>query len=535
MMNPKNKKKNSSRTLCGLGFILIGLAFISPASKAGVIAVDEAIPAVMDAGGIQGNPAEYILGEVHGFNLNLNTNPVFVGETTAWNSLVVQNSSMLVAGSGLTVGGEVGSTNNTLMVNSSTIEANWVDIGFSGSENHLVLEDGTNLIVNEDMRIGYNLDIASLGTSNDNLVTIKGEDSRLTIGTSLTVGWEGSNNSLRIVDGGKLILTNRVTVGEGNHLTSSERGSNNSILVSGLGSELTVTSSGDPLNPFSLQGYVVIGQDGIGNNLTVEAGAQVRALGTALGYSSDDNTVSISGKGSLLYADIVTLGSGFSSIKSSDNNLLTVADDALLDIGWLEIQEGSFLRVNEGYVAWWGDRISDLNALLASARIQVWNDATGTWRNANGSELVAYGYFESEAEAFAFSGYEGLSGYTLLTSLGADTPSELPDPLRNSISQEGDWYFSAWFGLFTMGSSEPGSSVIFSYDFGWAWVSPSGTPQSMWWWSYTMNAWLWGGETTDRWFYRSLDDTWIYVVSNESGGCFIFEQATGSWSYLSAL
>lgn len=114
-----------------------------------------------------------------------------------------------------------------------------------------------------------------------------------------------------------------------------------------------------------------------------------------------------------------------------------------------------------------------------------------------------------------------------------DPTNPLPRPLRDAISYGNNYYLSDWFGGFFAGDI-PGYTWVYSMDFGWAWISPDGTPQNMWWWCINMDSWLWGSQGDGRSFHRNKDDVWILALSNvgEEGGSWIYNSKTEEWSYL---
>ncbi|MFH1496891.1 MAG: hypothetical protein ABII82_03600, partial [Verrucomicrobiota bacterium] len=110
----------------------------------------------------------------------------------------------------------------------------------------------------------------------------------------------------------------------------------------------------------------------------------------------------------------------------SRTNSLTVADGALVVVdGLFSVSGGSedsnFLRLDGGYLAWFGNRATELSQLLETGSIQAWDGES--WIDADGSSLFDFGYFVNNEDAFAFTGYEGLGGYTILTAAAVPEPS----------------------------------------------------------------------------------------------------------------
>lgn len=113
--------------------------------------------------------------------------------------------------------------------------------------------------------------------------------------------------------------------------------------------------------------------------------------------------------------------------------------------------------------------------------------------------------------------------------------TNLPAALSNAEILGDSYYWTPWFGGFYRLSSDPTDGFVFANDFGWAWIAPGSVPDSVWWWSFSMNTWLWGGESTGRFFFR-LDDVhshaWIWVLSADNGGAYIYDLSTNTWSFL---
>ncbi|NBB79416.1 MAG: hypothetical protein GVY36_08225, partial [Verrucomicrobia bacterium] len=106
---------------------------------------------------------------------------------------------------------------------------------------------------------------------------------------------------------------------------------------------------------------------------------------------------------------------------------------------------------------------------------------------------------------------------------GAQPPSVLPAALAGSDPLGSDWYRSDWFGSFAFdsGATEP---WVFSSDFGWVYVSPSGTPDGVWLFSNNLGTWMWGGSTLNGFFYNEDASQWMWVSSNNNG--------YGAWLYM---
>ncbi len=111
-----------------------------------------------------------------------------------------------------------------------------------------------------------------------------------------------------------------------------------------------------------------------------------------------------------------------------------------------------------------------------------------------------------------------------------DPTNPRPRPLREAEDFGGGFYLSEWFGGFF--KSDAADTFLYTMDFGWAWVSPVGTADNMWWWSFNMESWMWGSADTGRYFYRNSDGKWVFVLSEKGGGSWIQDTTTDEWTFL---
>ncbi|NBB79345.1 MAG: hypothetical protein GVY36_07865 [Verrucomicrobia bacterium] len=109
---------------------------------------------------------------------------------------------------------------------------------------------------------------------------------------------------------------------------------------------------------------------------------------------------------------------------------------------------------------------------------------------------------------------------------------DLPAPLSDADPLGGDWYASSWFGSFAY---EPASVEpwVFSRDFGWVYVSPTGTDQGAWFYSSKLGTWMWGGPSLTRFFYNSSASQWMWVSSNpKASGAWLFYVDDSEWRFV---
>ncbi len=186
--------------------------------------------------------------------------------------------SVVEAAQDMVVGNTVGSTGNSLTVTGSGSEfANDATfyLGKAGGGNTLMVEQG-GLMTTRNARIGGD------ATSSGNMATVTGAGSNWNIsGTALRVGSLGSSNSLSILDGGTVTVdTGRTFVGYG------AGSNNNSILVSGTGSSLSVWD-------------LFVGRLGTNNTVTVAAGGLLLADNIILGEQAGSSGTLQIGTGGL--------------------------------------------------------------------------------------------------------------------------------------------------------------------------------------------------------------------------------------------
>jgi T5SS/PEP-CTERM-associated repeat protein len=217
-----------------------------------------------------------------------------------------------------------------------------VTVGTNGDNTALILTNGTLLTNILDGVIGRN------AGANTNYVWVTGSNTRWLMGLDLYVGNDGAFNRL-VISNGALVANNNGYIG----LNSGS--SNNSVLVTGVGSVWTNSSS------------VVVGYSGAGNSLTIEGGGLVRADNISyLGYNSgsSNNVAIVTGAGSVWSNSgdvrVGNLGAG--------NTLL--------------ITNGGFVRNNYGSI---GDgSTASNNVAVVTGAGSVWSNSSDLYVGASG-------------------------------------------------------------------------------------------------------------------------------------------------------
>lgn len=265
-------------------FAVAGALFSCGIGHGGVIAVDGAVPAVMNAGGSEADPAIYRVGVAPGVVMDLTGSPGYLGQTTPYNRLVVENAAKLSVR--LRVGDGSAAIGNSILVSGANTRLTVFQFSFFGlaaGQNRLRVEKGGRMIAG-DSWLGYN------ASSNDNAAVISGQGSGWELST-LGVGSNGSRNSVGIEDGAE-VVAHTMAVGSfstaiGNHVT-----------VDGTGSRLSVAQQ------------VYLGSSGRDNRMEIVRGGSLSAAGVLIGNEAvaSGNQLLADGSGSRLQIADIRVG-----------------------------------------------------------------------------------------------------------------------------------------------------------------------------------------------------------------------------------
>ena len=270
-------------------------------------------------------------------------------------------SRQFVVGDGNSLYATLGRSNTTTIEGASTLWTveSYARVGIAGSENLLLIRDGAKFETGTSgtrSEIGFGVgDTSAFG--NANTVTIEGANSWWQNRSAITVGTQGSGNTLQVLAGGKF-TSGSETLEEGiagTIIGATEYASNNRILVSGLNSLWESTGS------------LTIGlSSNAGNALTLE-----------------------------------------------DHGLAMIGDDAT-DL--FSIAAGNFVQLDGGYLALFGDQQSLIANLAAQGSLQI--KQGGVWTSASIGDFQ-FAYFAPGTDTAEFTGgsYGGLGGYTLVTAI----------------------------------------------------------------------------------------------------------------------
>lgn len=163
--------------------------------------------------------------------------------------------------------------------------------------------DGNSLLIQDGSKVDSGLTLIGYDASaSNNSMVVTGAGSELDV-SSIHVGREGSGNQLEILNGAS------ASIG-GLYMSSEGRSSNNVAIIDGVGSTMDVSE-------------LYVGYEGDGNHVQITGGGKVVADYTQLGRSfiSADNSMLVSGEGSVL-SNNNSMYVGY----WGDNNSLVIAD-----------------------------------------------------------------------------------------------------------------------------------------------------------------------------------------------------------------
>ncbi len=264
----------------------------------------------------------------------------------------------------------------------------------------------------------------TIGRSNGSLgvATVTGASSQWSINgnyaNNLVVGLrDGSQGELTIANGGRVVVT------DGSAQIGHNSGSQGKLTVSGTNSQLSLSSA----SSFNFN----VGNNGAGE-LIVTSGGKVSVSGgqSFIGAESgSQGTATVSGEGSTWETSgYLRVGVYF----GSNNNILTIDDGGLVKVGdaigeTITFSSGSpdsYLRIDGGYIALFGDQNVNIANLLTAGRIQLWDGSEWITAVTEDVEVTFYANNPTgEAAAEAATGYSGLGGYTVATIQSVPEPS----------------------------------------------------------------------------------------------------------------
>jgi hypothetical protein len=259
---------------------------------------------------------------------------ILVGQDSD-NNRVTLNGYATITGTSVVLGINDGADGNKLELKSGTslVEiSNNLIIGNKGDNNSATLENGATLTASGpssgQVILGY-----EAGSDGNSLTLSTGAQVSATLGTA--VGYRGSNNSVVIQSGADY---STFTSSLGNEVGAD----GNSLTVTGAGSTFTGVDQLPNKASFNVGGH---GDD---NSLTVADGA-VFQIGDrlAIGQKTDsgDNTATVTGVGSALYAGNIRIGAS----SGVGGNSLVVADGGYVDVTTdIKVRAGNAISLASG-------------------------------------------------------------------------------------------------------------------------------------------------------------------------------------------
>ena len=398
IMNPNSQDRRAKLLLTGSLAILWAGVF-APVAQAENL-VNAQVNASMDGGGTAEVPSTYLLTD--GF-ARTGLKETYVGRNDPYNSFRIEEGASATSTEISYIGFNVGSDGNRAVVTGVgsrwTITKKSLSVGLRGSHNSLEISDGGQVLTAGGNYVG--------GSGHFNTATITGAGSNWTAQAGdIGIGSGGvsatsTNNQVFVLDGGLLQAPGNGFIGQGSAATA------NQVTVDGVGSR------------WVNGGTLIIGKlSASGNHLTVSNGGFVSNTAGTVGEDyTQNNSTTVTGAGSI-WENTGTLLIGAGS------NLLTVADGGLVSVegSTLSINSGSYLRLDGGFLAWSGNRESSFANLVTLGRVQLFDGSA--WVTAAADEL-RWDYLATDAAAEAFTGglYDGLGGYTILSTIAVPEPS----------------------------------------------------------------------------------------------------------------
>jgi len=281
---------------------------------------------------------------------DLSPSDLIVGTNAGNTTLGILSPGTLTNVNG-TIGLSETSTNNLVAVrNAGAIWNNTGDlyVGDKGPGNLLVVTNGGRAF-HDELRIG------NAYSAQGNQAVVTGDNSLLSGSGGVYVGYDAPSNSLLIANGATL-ANNGCSIGGGFGFGAYDGASNNWAVVTGPGTHWTNTA-----------GLIIGNLFNSGNRLVVSNGAVVASYSGSVGTLGADNTVVVTGPGSLWAnsGDLVLSGTGSQLIvensgtvsasnqlvgaTGSADNLLQVNGGAVTLAATLDVRNGT-LKLDSGTV-----------------------------------------------------------------------------------------------------------------------------------------------------------------------------------------
>lgn len=315
----------------------------------------------------------------------------------------------------------VSGTYNTVFVGGSLGGGGTINViggnlqGGSGSISRLGSSAGTFGIVNVSSGSWNDQNTIYVGSSGTGALNISG--GLVTTGQTFVGESAGGHGSVT-VSGGTWNNTSAIRVGSdtvgtltlsGGRITNGEYVFSSAIVGEFSGGKGTVNVTGGTWENSS---RIIVGYSGTGV-VNVSGSGTVQNADSEVGFSSGHGEVNVTGgEASWISTGNLTIGMG------GNGNTVTLEDGGLATVGgnivFSSVLFGSYIRLDDGYIALFGNQVSAVESLIANGRFQIWNGAA--WATSTSTSDFAFGYFASDVTAEEFSGREGLGNYTIISN-----------------------------------------------------------------------------------------------------------------------
>lgn len=235
------------------------------------------------------------------------TDAIYIGENSSNNSLTLTNGAQASATGSAYIGDETTAKGNGLQVsgsNSMFTAGNNLFVGKKGDSNTLLIDDGGQVEVGQDLVIG------SSSEASQNTATITGTNSQLTVSSNIVVGANGGNNTFNI-DHGNVSVSNNFILGSSsaNNRYNQTGGTNtvagefiigkteNATGETGFVDNDSVETTGNLAlvgtnAVLNIEQNLTVGQEGGGSIMTIRDGGIVNvASNVVIGESVGDNYI----------------------------------------------------------------------------------------------------------------------------------------------------------------------------------------------------------------------------------------------------
>jgi len=355
------------------------------------------------------------------------------------NHLNIKNGGVVYADTTM-IGENETSFGNSVTVSgkgSTLISHSALQVGSRGTSNNLEILEGGK-VVNQSAWIG------AFSGANHNLATISGENSEWDV-MDLVVGYDGTFNSLDILDGG--LVT-------GSNLFIGAFANNNAVIVSGAGS--MIDNSNDSF----------VGFEGEHNSLVIKNGGQIFSRNGFIGakVGANSNTVRVTGTDTFWHlSDTFLVGGendGTNWINGGTGNLLTVEHGgwvfvgdvntnnlyAIGNVGGIAIGDttgtpemilANQSTVNSGY-GFIGLSAGETGSVTVSGSNSIWKNSgrltVGKAGTKNQLSILNGGHVDSVGGVIGFEA-SASDNTTLVSGAGSVWNAKLSDPTDSGFNQ----------------------------------------------------------------------------------------------------